>query len=115
MPAAWSTSIAADHFRRGGCLIEEDWAIQIEVGLALKTAHVCRSQIRPLLLDRVDSPFSRVIPCRVKKTDRLLVRAWATRPWSMLPSFRRKESGCSSSVRRMTQPALLNTAICGRS
>ncbi len=91
----------ADHLRHGGHLVKENQAIWIKVGLAIEPVLARGPHIRPLLLGRVDSPFLRVIPCRVKKRDKLLVLARTLRSESLSRSSRRKESGCSSLSRRI--------------
>ena len=66
-------AIAADH-AGGGCrLAEEHETIRIEVVLALKPSFTRRSYVFSILLSCVQRPFLRVIRCRAKKRDRLLV------------------------------------------
>ena len=81
--AARSTTIAACHLGRSGRLVEEDQAIRIEIGLTLEPVFARGLHIRPLLLGRVDSPFLRVMRCRAKKRDRLLVLARTPRSESL--------------------------------
>ncbi len=65
--------IAASHGRGRGGLVQEDEPVRVEVGLSVKPALTRLSYVLSLLLGCVRCPIFRVMPCRAKKRDRLLV------------------------------------------
>ena len=71
--AARGAPIAASHSRGRGGLVQEDEPVWVEVRLSVKPALTRLSYILSLLLSCVGCPFFRVMPCRAKKRDRLLV------------------------------------------
>jgi hypothetical protein len=73
-------AVATDHAGAGRRLVQEHQPLGIEVRLSLKPSLARSSYVFSLLLSCVQRPFLRVIRCRAKKRDRLLVLI-AT-PWS---------------------------------
>ena len=71
--AAWSPAIAAHHAGVGRRLIQEHETIRIKLGLTGKPSFTRRFYVLARLLSCVQRPFFRVIRCRAKKRDRLLV------------------------------------------
>ena len=70
---AWRPAVAASHAGGGSGLVQEHEAIWIEIELTCKPGLAGRSYVLSLLLSCVHRPFFRVIRCRAKKRDRLLV------------------------------------------
>ncbi len=68
-----SPTVAACHVDGRGCLVEEDQPVGIEGVLVLEPSLAGRPYVLARLLGGVDRPFLRVMPCRAKKRDRLLV------------------------------------------
>ena len=71
--AAGRASVTAGHVCGGRGLVEENERVRIEVWQGLEPGLAGLPHVGPLLLSRVESPFLRVMPWRVKKRDRPLV------------------------------------------
>ena len=88
-----SPTVAACHVDGRGGLVEEDQPVGIEGVRILEPSVAGRPYVLARLLGSVDRPFLRVMPCRAKKRDRLLVLVCRPRSAKASRSSRRKNAG----------------------
>ena len=89
-------TVAARHVGGCGGLVEEDQSVGIEGVLVREPRLTGRPYVLARLLGGVDRPFLRVMPCRAKKRDRLLVLVCTPCSAKASRSSRRKIVGRAS-------------------
>ena len=91
-----SPTVAACHVGGRGSLVEDDQPVGVEGVLVLEPRLAGCPYVLARLLGGVDRPFLRVMPCRAKKRDRLLVLVCRPRSAKASRSSRRKIAGRAS-------------------
>ena len=89
-------TVAARHVGGRGGLVEEDQPVGIEGVLVLEPRLASGPYVFARLLGGVDRPFLRVMPCRAKKRDKLLVLVCTPRSARASRNSCRKMAGRAS-------------------